>query len=103
MITFNFYDYKRKHFEASDILEKEKTLRNMLKPNTWKELEYVTTTDLKLSSTILNVIICLLVPISQLSKKIMNDFLKDVIKETGNEYIGIVSEHVDTWRCRRFY
>ena len=24
MITFNFYDYKRKHFEASDILEKEK-------------------------------------------------------------------------------
>ena len=39
MITFNFYDYKRKHFEASDILEKEKTLRNMLKPNTWKELE----------------------------------------------------------------
>ena len=25
MITFNFYDYKRKHFEASDILEKEKT------------------------------------------------------------------------------
>ena len=38
MITFNFYDYKRKHFEASDILEKEKTLRNMLKPNTWKEL-----------------------------------------------------------------
>ena len=39
MITFNFYDYKRKHFEASDILEKEKTLRNKLKPNTWKELE----------------------------------------------------------------
>ena len=39
MITFNFYDYKRKHFDASDILEKEKTLRNMLKPNTWKELE----------------------------------------------------------------
>ena len=24
MITFNFYDYKRKHFEASDILEKER-------------------------------------------------------------------------------
>ena len=39
MITFNFYDYKRKHFEEKDILEKERTLRNMLKPNTWKELE----------------------------------------------------------------
>ena len=25
----------------------------------------------------------------------MNDFLKDVIKETGNEYAGIVSEGVD--------
>ncbi len=25
----------------------------------------------------------------------MNDFLKDVIKETGNEYAGIVSEGVE--------
>jgi len=25
----------------------------------------------------------------------MNDFLKDVIKETGNEYAGIVSDGVE--------
>ena len=68
MITFNFYDYKRKHFEASDILEKEKTLRNMLKPNTWKELEGMLQCDLDLK--LLNhsgVIICLLVQL-QLSR-----------------------------------
>ena len=35
MMTFNYYDYKRKHFEAKDIMDKEKTLRHMLKPNTW--------------------------------------------------------------------
>ena len=27
MMTFNYYDYKRKHFEAKDIMDKEKTLR----------------------------------------------------------------------------
>ena len=67
MITFNFYDYKRKHFEASDILEKEKTLRNMLKPNTWKELEgMLQQLDLKLLNHS-GVIICLLVQL-QLSR-----------------------------------
>ena len=67
MITFNFYDYKRKHFDASDILEKEKTLRNMLKPNTWKELEgMLQCADLKLLNHS-GVIICLLVQL-QLSR-----------------------------------
>ena len=28
-------------------------------------------------------------------KKIMNDFLKDIIKETGNEYASLVSDGVD--------
>ena len=39
MMTFNYYDYKRKHFEAKDIMDKEKTLRHMLKPNTWKQIK----------------------------------------------------------------
>ena len=39
MMTFNYYDYKRKHFEAKDIMDKERTLRHMLKPNTWKEIK----------------------------------------------------------------
>lgn len=38
MLTFNFYDYKRKSFDTEDIMDKERTLRNMLKPNTWTEL-----------------------------------------------------------------
>lgn len=38
MITFTFYDHKRKAFDDKDILDKEKTLRHMLKPNTWEEL-----------------------------------------------------------------
>jgi len=38
MINFTFYDHKRKSFEDKDILDKEKTLRHMLKPNTWTEL-----------------------------------------------------------------
>ena len=38
MMTFNYYDYKQKHFSTEDILEKEKTLGSMMKPNTWKEL-----------------------------------------------------------------
>jgi len=39
MITFNYYDFKRKSFDADDILTKEKTLRNMMKPNTVREIE----------------------------------------------------------------
>ena len=38
MFTFMFYDYKRKSFTEKDIMDKEVTLRNMLKPNTWNEL-----------------------------------------------------------------
>lgn len=38
MLTFNYYDYKRKSFSTEDIMDKERTLRNMLKPNTWQEL-----------------------------------------------------------------
>ena len=41
MMTFNYYDYKRKHFEAKDIMDKERTLRHMLKPNTWKEIKTI--------------------------------------------------------------
>lgn len=32
MLTFMFYDYKRKHFSGDEILDKEKELRHMLKP-----------------------------------------------------------------------
>ena len=38
MITFNYYDYKRKSFTTDDIMDKERTLRNMMKPNTWEEI-----------------------------------------------------------------
>ena len=38
MFTFTYYDYKRKSFTEKDIMDKEVTLRNMLKPNTWNEL-----------------------------------------------------------------
>jgi len=38
MITFNYYDYKRKAFTTDDIMDKERTLRNMMKPNTWEEI-----------------------------------------------------------------
>ena len=38
MITFNYYDYKSKSFDADDILNKERTLRHMMKPNTWNEI-----------------------------------------------------------------
>lgn len=38
MFTFMFYDHKRKSFTEKDIMDKEVTLRNMLKPNTWNEL-----------------------------------------------------------------
>ena len=39
LLTFNHYDYKRKTFSAEQIMDKEKELRDMLKPNTWFELE----------------------------------------------------------------
>jgi len=39
MMTFNYYDYKRQKFDYDDIMTKERTLRNMLKPNTWQEIE----------------------------------------------------------------
>ena len=38
MITFNYYDYKRQNFTTEDIMDKEKNLRHMMKPNTWKEI-----------------------------------------------------------------
>lgn len=36
--TFTYYDYKREHFTAEDILDKEKQLRHMMKLNTRNEL-----------------------------------------------------------------
>ena len=39
MLTFNYYDYKRKSFSTEDIMDKEKTLRHMMKPNTWQEIQ----------------------------------------------------------------
>ena len=39
MFTFMFYDHKRKSFTEKDIMDKEVTLRNMLKPNTWAEIK----------------------------------------------------------------
>jgi hypothetical protein len=38
MMTFNYYDYKRQNFDTEDIMDKEKTLRHMMKPNTWDEI-----------------------------------------------------------------
>ena len=38
MMTFNFYDFKRQKFSTDDIMDKERTLRKMLKPNTWDEI-----------------------------------------------------------------
>lgn len=39
MMTFSYYDFKRLNFSDKDILDKEVTLRNMLKPSTRGELE----------------------------------------------------------------
>ena len=41
MITFNYYDYKRKSFDTEHIMDKERTLRNIMKPLTWKQLEHM--------------------------------------------------------------
>ena len=38
LLTFNHYDYKRKSFSPEQIMDKEVKLRDMLKPNTWSEL-----------------------------------------------------------------
>jgi len=38
MLTFNYYDYKRKSFSTEDSMDKERTLRHMMKPNTWEEI-----------------------------------------------------------------
>ncbi|AEC53095.1 methyltransferase domain-containing protein [Synechococcus phage S-CRM01] len=38
LLTFNYYDFKRKSFTPEEIMNKEKQLRDMLKPNTWGEL-----------------------------------------------------------------
>ena len=34
-----YYEYKREHFDYDDIMTKELTLKNMLKPNSWEEIE----------------------------------------------------------------
>ena len=39
MMTFMYYDHKKESFTCDDIMTKEKTLRHMLKPNTWDELK----------------------------------------------------------------
>ena len=39
MLTFNYYDFKRQKFDTKDIMDKEQTLRHMLKPNTYDELK----------------------------------------------------------------
>ena len=44
MLTFNYYDYKSNNFTSEEIMQKEKQLRHMLKPNTWKEIQ-VSLTD----------------------------------------------------------
>ena len=39
MMTFNYYDFKRKKFSTNDIMNKERMLRHMLKPNTLDEIK----------------------------------------------------------------
>ena len=43
MLTFNYYDYKRSvgKFTSEDIMDKERTLRHMMKPNTWEQVEHM--------------------------------------------------------------
>jgi hypothetical protein len=38
MRTFTYYDYKRRTFTSDDILDKERQLRHMTKPNTREEI-----------------------------------------------------------------
>ena len=39
MIRTIYYDFKNQKFSYEDIMTKEKTLQNMLKPNSWNEIE----------------------------------------------------------------
>jgi len=39
MLRTVYYEYKKKSFDYDDIMTKELTLQNMLKPNSWKEIE----------------------------------------------------------------
>ena len=39
MLRTIYYEYKKKSFDYDDIMTKELTLQNMLKPNSWKEIE----------------------------------------------------------------
>ena len=41
MLRTIYYDFKNQKFEYEDIMQKEKTLQNMLKPNSWNEIEYM--------------------------------------------------------------
>lgn len=38
IMTFQFYDHKSEHFEADDLLSKERELRSMMKCSTWNDL-----------------------------------------------------------------
>ena len=39
MLRTIYYDFKNQKFSYEDIMTKEKTLQNMLKPNSWNEIE----------------------------------------------------------------
>ena len=41
MLRTIYYDFKNKKFSYEDIMTKEKTLQNMLKPNSWNEIENI--------------------------------------------------------------
>ena len=43
MLRTIYYEYKNKSFDYDDIMEKEITLKNMLKPNSWSEIENMLT------------------------------------------------------------
>ena len=39
MLRTVYYQFKNQKFSYDDIMDKEKTLQNMLKPNSWREIE----------------------------------------------------------------
>ena len=39
MMTFSYYEHKRAHFSADEVLQKERSLRPLLKPSAWRDLE----------------------------------------------------------------
>ena len=39
MLRTTYYEFKNKSFDYEDIMQKELTLKNMLKPNSWDEIE----------------------------------------------------------------